>query len=199
MIKEAVYQDLLIALREHPKRLAHVIGVKDTAVSFGKKFNLDLDKLEIASYLHDMTKYYSIDKNTAVIKENYPNSESILEEYNDEILHAFSARVLAVKRYGISDIDILDAVENHTVGRAQMSIYEKIIFISDYTEPLRTYESCVKVRAIAKESIDLAVYTAIDDSIKYYEKLNSKIPQTAYAARDFYKKLMEVKKWLNYK
>lgn len=193
-MKEEIYRDLLITLKEHPKRLKHVLGVKDTAIKLGKKYNLDLDKLEIASYLHDMTKYYSIDENTKVIKENYSNFEYILENFNEKILHAFTAKVLAQTKYGINDIDILDSVENHTIGRPNMSTYEKVIFISDYIEPLRTYESCVKVRAIAEESLDLAVYTAIDDSIMFYEKLNSKIPLTAYAARDFYKKLMEVKK-----
>ena len=194
MIKEVIYQDLLKTLKDHPKRLQHVIGVKDTAVKFGIKFNLDLDKLEIASYLHDMTKYYSIEKNMMVIKEKYSDYEKIFEEFNENILHAFSAKVLAKNKYLITDTDILDAIENHTIGRPDMNIYEKVIFISDYIEPLITYESCVKVRAIAKESLDLAVFTAVDDSIKFYEKLNSKIPQTAYAARDFYKKLMEVKK-----
>lgn len=194
MIKEVIYQDLLKTLKDHPKRLQHVIGVKDTAVKFGIKFNLNLDKLEIASYLHDMTKYYSIEKNMMVIKENYSNYEEIFEEFNENILHAFSAKVLAYKKYQITDSDILDAIENHTIGRPDMNIYEKVIFISDYIEPLRTYKSCIKVRAIAEESLDLAVFAAIDDSIKFYEKLNSKIPQTAYAARDFYKKLMEVKK-----
>lgn len=193
-MNELIYNDLIDYLKDKPNRLAHVLGVKETALKFGKKFNLDLDKLETASYLHDITKYHTLKQNTLIIKENFENSEDILNEFNEEILHAFSAKALAENKYNITDIDILDPILNHTIGRENMSIYEKVIFISDYTEPSRTYESCIKVREIAKSSIDLAVFTAIDDSIKFYEKLNSKIPQTAYAAREFYKNITEVQK-----
>lgn len=191
-MKEKIYQDLLIYLRDKPNRLTHVLGVKDTAIAFGKKYNLDLDKLEIASYLHDMTKYNTLLENTLIIKDNFINSDEILKEFNEQILHAFSAKVLAQYKYNITDTDILNPILHHTVGRPNMSIYEKVIFISDYIEPSRTYESCINTRLVAQTSIDNAVFKAIDDSIKFYEKLNSKIPQTAYAARDFYKNIMEV-------
>ncbi|MFK5884072.1 MAG: bis(5'-nucleosyl)-tetraphosphatase (symmetrical) YqeK, partial [Candidatus Izemoplasma sp.] len=194
LINQIIYNDLLEYLKNKPHRLDHVIGVKNTALKLGKKYNLDLTKLETASYLHDMTKYHTLKQNTLIIKKNFENSEYILKEFNEEILHAFTAKALAVNKYNITDVDILNPILNHTIGKANMSIYEKVIFISDYTEPTRTYESCIKVRKIVEISIDLAVFTAIDDSIKFYEKLNSKIPQTAYAAREFYKNLTEVQK-----
>lgn len=178
------------------RRLAHVYGVRDTAVAFGKKFNLDLDKLELAALLHDMTKYYSYEENVALIKKHYDNYEEILQGFNKQILHAFSARIIAQEKYGIEDIDVLDSIENHTVGKPAMSMYEKIIFISDYTEPNRTYDSCVKVREISHENIDLAVYTAIDDSITFYEKENDVIPHLAYQAREYYKNILEEHGWI---
>jgi len=61
-------------------------------------------------------------------------------------------------------------------------------------EPNRTYESCIKVREIAFKDIDLAVFTAIDDSIKFYETTGGQVPKTAYLARKFYQKELEEKK-----
>ncbi len=193
MIKDVILSDLLLELKDKPKRLEHVLGVRDTALTFGKKFNLNLDILETAALLHDITKYYTLEQNKEIINRYFEETERIYKSYNENILHAFSAYVLAKEKYNITDGEILNSILNHTIGRADMSMYEKVIFISDYIEPNRTYESCVNVREIAKTSLDKAVFTAIDDSIKFYEKdCGAIIPLVAYEARHFYRKLLEV-------
>ena len=192
---EKIKKELELLYQEKPHRLAHVYGVRDTALTFGKQYNLDLHKLELSSLLHDMTKYYTHEENVAIIKENYDNADEILQGFNPQILHAFSAKIHAEKQYGIQDVDVLNPIQHHTVGKPNMTMYEKVIFISDYIEPNRTYESCAKVRKIAQENIDLAVYTAIDDSIKFYEKEKDNIPQIAYQARTYYKKVLEEQQW----
>ncbi len=193
MTKEQIQKEVEITLMDFPKRLAHVYGVRDTALKLGAKYNLDLEALEITALLHDITKYYSKKDNVEIIDSYFPETEFIYNDYNDNILHAFSAYVLAKRKYKIKNGEILNSILNHTVGRPNMSMYEKVIFVSDYIEPNRTYESCVKVREIAKESLDLAVFTAIDDSIKFYEKQNSKIPIIAFEARHYYRKILEGK------
>ncbi len=192
MIKDVILNDLLIELKNKPNRLKHILGVRDTALEFGKKFNLDLDILETAALLHDITKYYTLNQNKEIIDRYFGDTKKIYECYNENILHAFSAYVIAKEEYNITDGEILNSILNHTIGRANMSMYEKVIFISDYTEPNRTYKSCVKVRKIAETSLDKAVFTAIDDSIKFYEKEDGLIPLIAYEARHYYRKLLEV-------
>ncbi len=176
--------------KEKPNRLKHVEGVRETAMKLGKIHNADQRKLEIAALLHDITKYYTKEKNIELIIEYFPNSEEILQEFNEHILHAFSAYIVAKNVYKIEDKDILDSIMNHTIGKENMTIYEKIIFISDYIEPNRTYKSCVKVRDIAFENIDLAVFTAINDSIIFYENNGGHVPSSAYKARDYYYHLL---------
>ena len=192
MIKDIILNDLLIELKDKPKRLEHILGVKETALKFGKKFNLDLDILEIAALLHDITKYYTLEQNKEVINHYFEDASKIYKYYNENILHAFSAYIIAKEKYNITEGEILNSILSHTIGRANMSLYEKIIFISDYTEPNRTYESCVKVRGIAETNLDQAVFTAIDDSIKFYETEGGVIPLVAYEARHFYRNLLEV-------
>ena len=192
MIKDKIYNDLIIELKDKPKRLEHILGVRDTAVNFGKKYNLDLDILETAALLHDITKYYTLEQNKEIIDRFFEETTRIYKYYNENILHAFSAYVIAKEKYNITDGEVLNSILNHTIGRPNMSIYEKIIFISDYIEPNRTYKSCVKVRKIAQNNLDKAVFTVIDDSIKFYEAENGVIPLVAYEARHFYRKLLEV-------
>ncbi len=191
MIKDKIYADLETNFINNPKRLKHIYGVRDTALYLGKKYNLDLEKLEIIALLHDITKYYSLEENRKLIDDYFPDSETIYREYNEFIIHSFSAYIVAKREYKIEDNEILNSILNHTVGRPNMSIYEKIIFISDYIEPNRTYESCIKVRKIAEESLDLAVFTAMDDAIRYCEQRDIKTPSIAFEARQFYKKLLE--------
>jgi len=190
MIKQ-IKTDLELLLKFKPNRLQHIYGVKDTAISLGKKYNLDLKKLELASLLHDITKYYSYEYNVEVIKKNYKNHEEILSEFNKATLHAFSAAVVAKEKYNIDDEDVINAIISHTVGKPKMNLYEQILFISDYIEPTRKYDSCIKVRKIAEYSLDKATYEAINDSIILYEGMNQLIPKTAYQARIYYKDLTE--------
>lgn len=191
-MKDQIIKDLELLYKDKPNRLKHVYGVRKQALHLGKKHNVNLEKLELASLLHDITKYETVEFHKEKIKQFYTNYYQVFNEFNDKLLHAFSARVIAEQKYGINDEDVLKAIESHTIGNMNMSMIEKIIFISDYTEENRTYESCVKVRKIVEENIDLAVFTAIDDSINFFEKENAKIPATAYRARAYYRKLLEV-------
>ena len=190
MTVSEILNELKEIYKSKPNRLKHVLGVRDTAKELGIIHNADLSKLELAALLHDITKYYSEEENINIIKKHYKNSAEVLKEFNKHILHAFSAKIIAKDVYNITDSDILSAIENHTIGKTDMNIYEKIIFISDYIEPNRTYESCMKVRTIAFENLDLAVYTAIDDSIIFYENNGGHVPNSAYTARKFYYNLL---------
>jgi len=195
---EDIKRDLLEIYKNKPHRMRHIEGVLQTAIEFGKKFKLDLHKLELAALLHDITKYYPLNEQKEIIKANYSNADYILNNYNDKILHSYSAAFVAKEKYGITDNDVLGAIMHHTIGKANMNMYEKIIFLSDYIEPGRVYESCVKARELAKDNIDLAVYAAIDDSIIFYEKEKVNIPRESYQARAYYKKLLEELIWLKY-
>jgi predicted HD superfamily hydrolase involved in NAD metabolism len=192
LIPKDILPELETLYQYKPNRLQHVLGVRDTAIELGKIHQVDIKKLEIAALLHDITKYYSMEQNVALIKKHFANYQEILQEFNESILHAYSAYVVAKEVYQIKDPDILNPIMHHTIGKPEMTIYEKIIFISDYIEPNRQYESCKKVRKIAFDNLDLAVYTAIDDSITHFEKFGGNVPKTAYQARTYYKALLEV-------
>ena len=182
---ETIKNDVIAIYRHRVDRLNHIYGVKDMALRLGKIYGEDLDKIRIVALLHDYTKYESREFHERLIRREY--NERIIQEYSKPLYHGFSAAVIAKEKYQINDHDSLRAIESHTVGRPNMSLLEKIIFISDYIELNRMYPSCVKVREIAFNNLDLAIYEAINDSIKLYEHNGGFIPKIAYEARDFYK------------
>jgi len=190
-MKERILADLNRIYEHKQQRMDHVLGVRDTALRLGKLHHCDLDKLELAALLHDITKYDSHEQNVKRIRSYYENADSIIREYNPNILHAFSAVAVAHDAYGVTDPDILGAIEKHTIGAPNMSMMEAVLFVSDYIEPNRTYPSCIHVRSIAFENLHLAIYTAMDDSIRYFESTEGQVPQTAYKARAYYKNQLE--------
>ena len=182
---EKIKEDLFKAYIGKVDRLNHVYGVKNTAVKLAKIHGVDLKQTMIAAYLHDITKYEPLNFHHDMISSVY--SEVILETYTEPLYHAYSAAAIAETKYGIKDQEIIQAIKSHAVGRPNMSLLEKIIFISDYIEPYRTYPSCVEVREIAFKDLDLAVYMAIKHSIHLYEKLGGFVPKVAYEALKFYR------------
>ena len=192
MITNQIIEDLEKIYHDKPHRLLHVYGVRDTAINLGITYDLDVHKIEVAALLHDITKYENSDVHKNIIQSYFDNAEEILTDYNPNLWHAFSAVAIANTKYQIDDPIILGMIQHHTIGKENMNLYEAILFISDYTEPGRKYDSSIKVREILKKDLTLAVFTAMDDSIKLYTKLGHNIPSAAYQARTFYKQKLEV-------
>jgi predicted HD superfamily hydrolase involved in NAD metabolism len=188
---EHIKKDLKTIYKDKEARLKHVLGVEKMALKLAKEHHVDSEKIQIAALLHDITKYMPTKEHIQIIKDHYKNSEEILNGYNKFIYHGFTAAVVARNKYHIKDQDILNAIIHHTVGKPAMTIYEKIIFIADYTEENRTYPNCIKARNLLSQNIDLAVYEAINDSITLYESKNDQIPKIAYEARTYYKEIKE--------
>ena len=159
-IEEKVYQKY-----QGTKRLKHILGVADLAKKLAKKFDLDSEKAYIAGLLHDYCKYETIDEMKKIIN----NQEIILKfEKAPQIYHAYASSVVAYNEFGIKDQDILNAIKYHVYGRVGMSLFEKIIVLSDYCEDSREYDKCKEVRKILDNGdFNLAMYLCIKYTIEF--------------------------------
>jgi nicotinate-nucleotide adenylyltransferase len=64
-----------------------------------------------------------------------------------KIFHAKTAAALIPMAYSdFAHPTVLDAVRWHTTGRAEMSIFEKLLYLADYIDQSRTFENCVRLR-----------------------------------------------------
>ena len=111
------------------KRLNHILGVARLAKELAIKFNLDSEKAYITGLLHDYIKYESVDEMKEIINDSY-----IIEKFKDapQIYHAYASSVVAKEKFGITDEEILNGVKYHVFGRVGMTLFEKIIVISDF-------------------------------------------------------------------
>lgn len=161
-------EEVKIKLKENlsENRYNHVLRVYTTALELNKKLKLNLDekKLEYATLLHDCAKGLEL-KYFNELKRKYNLEDDILIE--KELSHTYLGVYVAKEYYGIEDEDILNAIRWHTTGRENMSNLEKLVFISDYIEPARNFESIDKIRDKIYSSLDSSILMALDNTIKY--------------------------------
>lgn len=158
------------------ERYLHTLGTADCARDLADDFGLDSEKAYLAGLLHDCAKCFSKEKLLQIIKENLNVEESEMQNY--KTLHAPVSAYIAEKEFGINDKEILSAIRWHTLGKLDMTNFEKIVFIADKIEPnTRDKEYADKIRELLKEEngINKALLKCYKETIKSLCKRNLKI------------------------
>ena len=90
--------------------------------------------------------------------------------------------------YNIDDEAVIEAINTHTTGCPAMTLLQKIIFVSDYIEPLRCEAPRLDlIRNIAFNDLDLSIVYILEDTIKYLKANNKVIDKTTYETLNYYK------------
>lgn len=145
-------EEILQWLKENlsEERYIHTLGTAECAKELAKRYNLESEKAYIAGLLHDCAKCFTTEKLLEIIHENLQVEES--EMLNYKTLHAPVSAFIAAKEFGVTDKEILSAIRWHTLGKINMTDFEKIIFIADKIEPnTRDKEHCAKIRSLLEE------------------------------------------------
>ena len=172
-----------VKARLDEKRYSHTKRVVKKAKQLAKLYNAPIDKVKIGAYLHDIAKFYKVEDMAELVGNKYP--EVNREVYrNGQILHGFAAAEIAEKELGIEDEEILDAVRYHTVGKENMSLTAKIVYLADAIEDERDWLGVVKARTLAEKNIDTAIIYELDKKIEYLIKKGSLIHPNTLAFRN---------------
>ena len=178
-----------------PGRYAHILRVEEEIVNLGELFLLDkIFELRVAAILHDITKDLSF-KEQLQLCEKF---DIILPEcITSEVLHAKTGAYFAKERFfSFVNDEIFNAIKNHTTGNEEMSLFDKLLFVADYTENGRTYQKCVEVRNRLWECVgdlnndermahlDSICIEILDNTILYLIKGNKKIDPDTFLARN---------------
>lgn len=173
------------------KRFEHTLGVAYTASSLAFAYGYDDKKAYIAGLLHDCAKCLSHQKRLMICKKNHLEITTV-EKENPVLLHAKVGAFFAKEKYGVCDLEILDAIRYHTTGRPDMGLLEKIIYVADFIEPHRKkLPKLFEIRKMAFEDLDMAIYMILENSLNYLEKGNSIIDKKTEETYNFYKKFIE--------
>lgn len=142
--------------------LKHVEIVAELAVGLSEAYNLDIEKTKLAALLHDISGVMTPQEmyDFAIMKgfEIDP-----AEEKYQALLHQRVSRIIAQEEYGITDSDILNAIECHTTLRKNASVYDKVLFIADKiswdSKGIPSYDDLLKSGSV--KTLDKACYLYI--------------------------------------
>lgn len=164
------------------RRWLHTAGVMETSAQLARKFDVDVEKADLAALWHDVAKYWPIERQREiVIREKL--GEDLLE-YSDQLLHSHVGAYVAQREFGIDDEEVLDAIRYHTSGRRSMTALDKVICLADYIEPGRDFPGVEHIRELATRSLEEALIAAFDSTIKFLISKGEKIYPLTVDARN---------------
>lgn len=148
-----ITDNMIMELREtikssmSEKRSYHTLAVEQMAIRIADIYVPDKKNvLRAAALLHDITKEIKTDGQISLCAE-YGIELSDQDILAPKTLHARTAAArIALQFPEFADPEVVSAVRWHTTGKANMSLCEKIIYLSDYIDDSRTFEDCVRVR-----------------------------------------------------
>lgn len=115
------------------ERYLHSLGVMECATEIAARFNQDQDKAEIAGLLHDCAKCFSKEKLKDLLEKEITDITEN-ECINSKTWHAPVSAYIAETEFKITDSEILSSIRWHTLGKVEMTDFEKIIFVADKIE-----------------------------------------------------------------
>ncbi len=174
----------ILRSRLEADRFEHSLGVMEMAVSLAKRYGADEKKAELAGLLHDCAKNIPYDEMYRLCEENGIALDDISKK-QPGLVHAFLGAHIAKEEYGIDD-EIYDAIYYHTVGKPQMSLLTKIIYVSDSIERNRDYDGVEELRKLAFEDIDKALIMQIDNTIRSVLRKGTLLHTNTIDTRNYY-------------
>ena len=148
------------------ERYEHSLGTADCAKELAEKYGMDEEKAYFTGLIHDCAKCLPKEEMNKILAE-LTLEEGELE--NPKTHHAPAGVYIAQKEFGVEDEEILSAIRWHTIGKLNMSLFEKIIFLADKIE-VRTrpaeYREPIKAVIDEENGLDKALLICYENTIK---------------------------------
>jgi len=160
------------------KRAAHVMGCERLACRLAERWGGDKELCRAAAILHDITKEKTVEEQLQIC-EKY----GIIPDYDryteKALFHSLTGWLVALREIGVPE-NIALAIKHHTLGRPNMSLEEKILFVADKVEETRKYPGTEEIRALAFENLDAAAAECIKRTVDDIKRRGNKVNPAIY-------------------
>ena len=180
------YEEMRSLLQKSLKtsRYEHSLGVAETAAALARRFGVDEKQARIAGLLHDCAREFPNENLIAEAEKRLIMVEAI-ERQMPLLLHAYVGARLVREKYGVDDAAVEQAIWRHTVGGAQMTKLDKIIWFADMIEPGRDYPGVEELRALARTAgLDEMLLAGLTQSIIFVAQRGGLIHPATVLARN---------------
>ncbi len=144
-------------------RIEHSFSTALCGVCLAKRACVDTHKATTALLLHDIGKYVTKEE----AEKMGVRFDGRIDGMPLPIRHAEIGAEILRQIVGIKDEDIIEAVRWHTTGKPDMTPLEKIVYLADYIEPLRSFPTVDKLREATERSIDEGLRAALANSVEH--------------------------------
>ncbi len=169
------------------KRYQHTENVKNMAVELANIHGADPDKAALAAWLHDTAKEMPKDQLLQILQDNAIIKNNPAQR-PEPVWHGICAEILARTQWGVTDQEVLDAVECHTTGRPGMTKLDKVLFLADMTSAERNWPGVDDLRALERKDLDAAMLAALEQTIAFVKQKGNAVDPMSAAAYDDLKK-----------
>ncbi|XEC96775.1 bis(5'-nucleosyl)-tetraphosphatase (symmetrical) YqeK [Paenibacillus tarimensis] len=173
---------IIAAVKEQmpERRWRHTEGVMETAVELARRFGADPVKADLAAILHDVAKYWPVDRMETAIREEGKYLDVL--KHDKALWHAHAGAYTAKRDFGVEDEEVLDAIRYHTSGRESMTLLDKIVWLADLIEPGRDFPGVNDIRGLAEHGLDEALIAGFDTTVVFLLQKRKRIyPMTVLA------------------
>ena len=180
------YEEMRSLLEKSLKvsRYEHSLGVAETAVALASKFGVNEEQARVAGLLHDCAREFANDSLIAEAEKRQIAVEAI-ERQMPLLLHAYVGARLAREKYGVDDPQVEQAIWRHTVGGADMTSLDKIIWFADMIEPGRDYPGVAELRKLSRTAaLDEMMLAGLTQSIVFVAQRGGLIHPATVLARN---------------
>ncbi len=165
-------EEIVISLID-PKRVAHILGCRDTAVELAMHWGANETDAARAGILHDITKALRGPLQLTLCSEYGIILDDFSAKY-PKTLHALTGALVAERVFGENKA-VVDAIRHHTTGKADMSLLEKIIYVADYIEPCRDFPGVERLRELAFRNLDAALKLGLEMTIELLKQQGNEV------------------------
>ena len=163
------------------KRVSHTKGVVETAVKLCEKYGGEKEKVVLSAYLHDVAKEKTLEEMNALT--GHLDLDSTLRK-SKSLLHGPAGACLARNLFAVDD-EVYNGIFYHTMGRDNMTLTEKIVFVADMAEPSRKFKGIGTLRKVMNRNLDEAVILSADLTIKFLIENNKPIYPLTVITRNY--------------
>lgn len=163
------------------KRYNHSLNVAQSAVELAKLYGEDEDKALIAGLLHDVAKELPAERQLEYVKQSELSVDEV-ETKAHALFHAIAGAEIAMRVFGIDDMDIILAIRWHTVASGDMSRLAAIVYLADLISADRDYKDVKRMRKLAVSGLEKAMYEALKFSVGDSVEKGNTIPVSTIMA-----------------
>ena len=150
------------------ERFTHSLGVMELSGELARIYNVDEKRARLAGLIHDAAKQLPEKEQHKLLEKAYDGKEPDRIVFENKSLWHGPAGAVYVREKFDADDEICSAVFYHTIGKENMTMLEKIVFLADCIEVGRDseFDWSKDTREIAKADIDRAILIAVDKSLQ---------------------------------